>query len=134
MGTLIRVLIIWSLASVTWAADVSVSAPAIGSIRDCDGRIRQVFGTPGAFVLGPAAGERSDAMRPAPRGATLERKTLILRRAGGSETRITLSESATRLQSMSAGWVAALPFAIRLTSDGATVYRLPMKACAEGPR
>jgi hypothetical protein len=116
------------------AAETSVAPPAIGTVRDCEGRIRQVFGVPGAFVLGSAGAAQSSATPPAPEGARLEGRTLVLRQADGSERRVPLGAAAGRLQRMAPGWLAALPFAIKLTADSATVYRLPMQVCREAGR
>jgi hypothetical protein len=116
------------LLALAGAAETSVAPPGIGVIRDCEGHVRRVLGTAGAFVLGPP--EAAQLSEPAaPENARLEGRTLILRNADGSEKRVRLPEPAAGLQRLAAGWLAATPFAIRLTAGGATVYRLPMRAC-----
>jgi hypothetical protein len=127
-----RTTILCLLLALACAAETSVAPPSIGLIRDCEGRLRPVLGTPGAFLLGPPEAAHAPAtdMAALPQGARIEGRILILHTAGGSEKRVPLPEAAARLQRLAPGWLAALPFAIRLTADSATVYRLPMKACA----
>ena len=128
-----RAAILCSLPALACAAETSVAPPSIGVVRDCEGRARRVFGAPGAFLLGPAE-SLTHAGAPPPEDAKIEDakiegRTLILRKADGSEKRVQLPETAAGLQRMGSGWLAAPPFAIKLTADGAIVYRLPMKAC-----
>jgi hypothetical protein len=96
-------------------------------VQDCAGQERRVFGVGGAFLLGPA--EKTE-LPPETAGAKIEGRTLILRRVDGGPKRVPLPGPAGRLQNMGPGWLAALPFAIKLTADGAIVYRLPLAACA----
>jgi hypothetical protein len=70
-------------------------------------------------------------MLKAPQNAKIEGRALILRNAAGTERRVPLPETAGWLQRIGSGWLAAPPFAIKLTRDSAIVYRLPMKACSE---
>jgi hypothetical protein len=123
---------LWTIMALACAAETSVTPPSIGSVRDCDGRLRRVFGTPGAFVLGPPAAEGPAAeQRKGPvRAARVQGRTLILVRADGSEKQLQLPGPAATLQRIDKDWLAAVPFAIRLKDGDATVYRLPMKACA----
>jgi hypothetical protein len=113
----------------------SVAPPFIGIVRDCAGQGHRVFGVGGAFRLGPA--EKTE-LPTEPADAKIEGGAVILRRADGSEKRLPLPDAAAELRHMGPGWLAAVPFAIKLTADGAMIYRLPMKACvskgAEAPR
>ena len=108
-------------------AQTSVEPPLVGVIRDCAGQVRRVYGVGGAFLLRP--GEKTE-LPPAAARARVEGRTLILRRADGEEKRLPLPAPAAAVHQMGPGWLAAPPFAIKLTADGAIVYRLPMKGCA----
>ena len=119
------------LLALACAAETSVAPPSIGVVRDCQGHNRRVFGMPGAFLLGPPETAKTGAVLPLPEGASIQDRTLILPGANGSERRVSLPEPATAgLQSLAHGWLAAPPFVIRLTTEGATIYRLPMPGCA----
>ena len=109
------------------AAETSVAPPLVGVVRDCAGQVHRVFGVGGAFLLGPA---ENTELPPEPAGAKIEGRTLILHSADGPEKRIPLPGPATGLHRMAPGWLAAPPFAIKLTAGGAIVYRLPMQACS----
>jgi hypothetical protein len=122
-----RALVLCAGLSLICAAQTSVSAPMLGIVRDCAGQIRRVFGVGGAFRLGPA---EDLALPPEPADARIEAEVLVLRRGGEAEKRIPLPGKAAALHHMGPGWLAAAPFALKLTADGAIVYRLPMKGCA----
>jgi hypothetical protein len=113
-------------------AETSVSPPLIGLVRDCTGQRHRVLGVPGAFVL-----ERDHSNRAATARERLsverEGNALILHRPDGSEKRVSLPGPAGELQQMSADWLAAWPYAIKLTKDGAEIYRLPVPACGGRP-
>jgi hypothetical protein len=126
-----RIAILSVLLALVCAAETSVAPPSIGLIQDCQGHTRRVFGTPGAFLLGPPQAVRSVRLLSLPEGARIEGRNLIVRRGDGSEKRISLPEPAGELQSLDGGWLVAPPFAIRPTADGAAIYRLPMKGCTQ---
>ena len=125
-----RTAILSLLMALACRGETSVAPPSIGVVRDCDGRIRRVFGVPGAFLLGQPEAATDPAVLAPPRRARIEGRSLIILTAEGIEKRIALPHAAGPLQRMDEGWLAAQPFAIRLTGDGASIYRLPMKACA----
>jgi hypothetical protein len=121
------------------AAETSVAPPLIGVVRDCAGQMQRVFGVGGAFVL-----ERDRSLTVAAqwhRAATVRERlsvqregdNLILHRPDGSEKHVSLPGGAGELQQMSADWLAAWPYAIKLTKDGAEIYRLPAPACGGRP-
>lgn len=122
-----RALVLCAGLSLICAAQTSVSPPMLGVVRDCAGQIRRVFGVGGAFRLGPA---ENLELPTEPGNARIEAGVLVLYRAGEAEKRIPLPAPAAALRRMGPGWLAAAPFAIKLTADGAIVYRLPMKGCA----
>lgn len=113
-------------------AQVTVSPPQIGVIRDSAGHIRHVFGTAGAFVLGPPEAAQGPDLR-IPGGEAiisgrtirLEKSSLLIRKPDGMEQRVVLPQEATELNRMSADWLSAPPFAIHVTADGVQVFRLP---------
>src|SRR5579883_1984647 len=106
------------LTGVVCTAETAVAPPSIGVIHDCAGRSRRLFGTPGAFVLGPPEAEKN---APARIGLQIEGKVLVV-----GERRVQLPEKAVQPERVTSEWVTALPFLVRLTAGGATVYRLPM--------
>jgi hypothetical protein len=111
------------------AAQTAVAPPSLGVLHDCEGRPRRVFGTPGAFLIGPPEAAQGSSTLPAPDGVRIEGRALIVRDGTGAEKRIPLTERSAGLQRLAPGWLTALPFLIRLNADGATVYRLPIAAC-----
>jgi hypothetical protein len=98
-------------------------------VQDACGDLRQVRGTAGAFVLGPPDNSLHQPAAVGKNDARLEGRTAILLRPDGTETRVVLPAAAGELRTMGHGWLAAFPFAIRLTRDGAEIYRLPSPAC-----
>jgi len=113
-------------------AQTAISPPLIGTIRDSTGHLHKVYGTAGAFVLGPPEAA-TDPGRHIPIGELqmsgrtirLDKAALVIRTADGQEKRVPLPSPAGELQRMGDGWLYAAPFAIRLTADGAQVFRLP---------
>ena len=125
-----RAPLLCTFVALAGAAETTVAPPSIGLVQDCQGHVRRVFGAPGAFLLGPPETASSIGVPPLPEGVTVEGRKLIVHRAGRVE-RISLPETASQLQSIAHGWVAAAPFLVRLTADGAAIYRLPMTGCSE---
>ena len=101
------------LMAVRGAAEISVTPPVIGVARDCSGRLHRVFGVAGAFVVEGGAGVRSAdsvSARPSPQ-------------AGWR----------AKIPAPLPGWMVAWPYAVRVTADGAEVYRLPVPTCGGRP-
>ena len=121
-----RALILCLLATLAAAGETTVAIPAIGIVRDCEGYSRRLFGSHGAFLLGPPE-PASKTEQPA--DARIDGRTLILLKRDGSEERILLPDIAVEPQRLGEGWVAAPPFLVKLSADGPKIYRLPMKAC-----
>ena len=97
------------------AAEISIAPPLIGVARDCAGNTHRVFGVPGAFVVERAPGLRAGRPAEIPAGIKLPSPHAELRRMGSA-------------------WLAAWPYAIRLTAAGAgEVYRLPAAGCGGRP-
>jgi hypothetical protein len=115
------------------AAPISLAPPLAGVVRDSCGDVRQVRGTAGAFVLGPPDNSLPRPATVAKSAARLEGRTVVLPRPDSTETRVVLPAAAGELQTMGHGWLAAFPFAIRPTRDGAQIYRLPSPACGVHP-
>jgi len=124
-----RAAVVSVLLALACNAETSLAPPSIGVVRDCDGRFRRVFGSPGAFLLGAPEAAPGDGLQ-VPDDARIDGRILILSKIDGSEKRIVLPEATSGLRRLSSIWLAAPPFAIQLTAGGAVVYRLPMKACA----
>lgn len=108
---------------------ISVAPPLLGVIQDACGAIREVRGAAGSFQLGPPV-EGAKLPRPVEKDhARLEGRTLIVRGQDGQEKRLLLPGPAGTPRAMGAGWLAAFPFAIQLTRDGAEIHRLPAPPC-----
>lgn len=106
------------------SAQTAILPPQIGTIRDSTGHTRRVFGSPGAFVVGPPEAVAPPDLR-IPAHIRLLKSELILPLPGGREKRVPLPGPSGELQRMSDGWLYAAPFVIRLTADGARIFRLP---------
>lgn len=110
-------------AAAVCLAETSVAPPSIGMVRDCAGQTYRVYGTAGAFVV-----ERAPNRLLAP-GRALSKAQLA--RYDGLRQR--LPGPAGELQHMGSGWLAAWPYAIRITRDTAEIFRLPVPACGGRP-
>jgi hypothetical protein len=117
-----RAALLMGLLACACFAQGSFSPPLIGLVRDPAGHVHRVYGLRGVFVLGPP---EEIVWSPRPSRARIEGRTLIV-----GEKRVALPERAGEPQRMGQGWLAAWPFAIRISGDKLEVYRLP----AEGPR
>jgi hypothetical protein len=118
-------IILWFVMAGVCAAETSVTPPWIGSVRDCAGRLHRVFGVGGAFVVERVA---DDHFLPSTLSAA-SRQT----KANDRLPHYELPGPAGDVQRMGPGWLAAWPYAIRLTAGGAKVYRLPVPACGGRP-
>jgi hypothetical protein len=127
-----RTAFLFMILACAGAAQITISQPRIGLVRDAAGRLHYAFGTAGAFVLGPEVSQQPDADAPAAevtvhgRVIRLEdRKTLVIHFPDGHEKRIPLAQPAAAIRHIGTDWLFAPPFAIHLTTDGADIFRLP---------
>ena len=105
-----KIAFLFALAGIA-AAGIWVKPPLLGTARDCAGNAYHIFGVSGSFIV-----ERSPGHRASPTPARLPEH-------------VTLPGPAAAVERLGPDWLAAWPYAIRLTGDGAEIHRLPVPAC-----